>query len=277
LQKHIKTSFCQQPNRPNIVESSDTRKSCINPTAIGPIDQTAIQEHPTKAWTIDQQPTSRKKMTILLYGYGVTATAALCLSLCCPSVVHGFVVVSPWKLPSKPAAPSCSSVLYSSDWSDFRVLEDKEEDDILMSDGVAVDRKDYAQEEDSQEAKAQIGASLDPPTIEGGNTEPLFVPPGSQLELSEENVLAILSACREEIGTMFGYTAENRGVGITGGVDFVELDGPSVVIRLKGRFWHQRTTVLDRVANYLQQRIPEIIDVTVEDEWQLTDKANEVF
>ena len=166
---------------------------------------------------------------------------------------------------------------FLSDWSDFGVLEDEEEDELLMSEGIAVDRLDYAKEEDSQEAKAQVGASLDPPTIEGGDAEPMFVPAGSQLELSEENVLGILSACREEIGTLFGYTAENRGVGITGGVDFVELDGPSVVVRLKGRFWHQRTTVLDRVANYLQHRIPEIIDVTVEDEWQLTDEANEVF
>lgn len=64
-------------------------------------------------------------------------------------------------------------------------------------------------------------------------------------------------------------------MGITGGVDFVELDGPVVVLRLKGRYWHQRTTVLDRVANFLQQRIPEIIDVVVEDEWQLTTEANE--
>jgi len=55
------------------------------------------------------------------------------------------------------------------------------------------------------------------------------------------------------------------------------MDGPTVILRLKGRFWHQRTTVLERVGNYLQQRIPEIIDVTVEDEWQLTNEANEVF
>lgn len=172
-------------------------------------------------------------------------------------------------------SPHSSSLLRSSDWSDFGMLED--DDDILKSDGVAVDRRNYAKEENSQEEKAQIGSTLDPPIVQGGNAEPLFVPAGSQLELNEDNVLAILSACREEIGTLFGYTAENRGVGITGGVDFVELDGPCVVIRLKGRFWHQRTTVLDRVANYLVQRIPEIIDVTVEDEWQLTDEANNVF
>lgn len=98
---------------------------------------------------------------------------------------------------------------------------------------------------------------------------------GSILELSEENVLGLLAACREEIGTMFGYTEENRGVGITGGVDFVDMDGPSVILRLKGRFWHERKTVLARVGAYLKGRIPEIVDVMIEDEWQLTDEANE--
>jgi hypothetical protein len=99
--------------------------------------------------------------------------------------------------------------------------------------------------------------------------------PGSSLELNEENVLGLLSACRDELGTLFGYSAENRGVGITGGVDFVEMDGPIVVLSLKGRYWHQRTAVLERVGNYLMQRIPEIIEVTVADPYQLTDEANE--
>jgi hypothetical protein len=103
----------------------------------------------------------------------------------------------------------------------------------------------------------------------------LFV--GSQLELTEDVVLGVLAACRSELGTLFGYTAENRGVGITGGVDYVDLDGPSVIVRLKGRFWHTRSTVLDRVSNYLQQRIPEIVEVQIEDPWQLTDEANDVW
>lgn len=34
-------------------------------------------------------------------------------------------------------------------------------------------------------------------------------------------------------------------------------------------------TVLDRVTNYLQARIPEIVEVTVEDPYQLTQEANE--
>lgn len=161
-------------------------------------------------------------------------------------------------------------VLHGSDWSDFGVLEDDDDDALI-------DRREYAKEEDDQESKAQVGSTLDPPSIDDETAafDPLFVPAGSQLELDEETVFRILQACRQEIGTIFGYTAENRGVGITGGVDYVELDGPVVVLRLKGRFWHQRTAVLTRVANYLQQRIPEIIDVTVEDEWQLTQEAND--
>ena len=166
---------------------------------------------------------------------------------------------------------SINTKLYLSDWSNFDYLDDDEDID------VKIDTREYAKEEDSQEMKAEVGSSLMAPTIEGGDAEPLFVPTGSSLPLDEETVLRLLSACREEIGTLFGYTAENRGVGITGGVDFVEMDGPIVVLRLKGRFWHQRTTVLDRVGTYLQSRIPEIIDVIVEDEWQLTDEANENF
>mmetsp|Transcript_4181 Transcript_4181/g.4681 ORF Transcript_4181/g.4681 Transcript_4181/m.4681 type:complete len:203 (-) Transcript_4181:187-795(-) len=180
--------------------------------------------------------------------------------------VLAFVIIPP--LPS--SLPLI--VLHGSDWSNFGFLEDEDNDDII------IDRKEYAKEKDTQEMKAQIGASLDPPSIDDDSVgiKPLFVPAGTQLSMDEETVIGVLNACRDEIGTLFGYTAENRGVGITGGVDYVELDGPVVVLRLKGRFWHERTTVLNRVSNYLQQRIPEIIDVIVEDEWQLTNEANEV-
>ena len=189
---------------------------------------------------------------------------------------------------SYPIAGAAVVLKMSDSWSDFgsyddMLLDDDDEEDLLLNDGKPIDRTEYATENDSPEIKQQVGASLDPPSvdddIEGGsdNIEPLFVPPGSQLELDELTVVRVLKACRDEIGTVFGYAVDNRAVGITGGVDYVGLDGPSVIIRLKGRFWHQRTTVLDRVANYLQQRIPEIIDVSVEDEWQLTDEANEVF
>ena len=116
-----------------------------------------------------------------------------------------------------------TSALFLSDWSSFQALDDDED--------LEIDTTDYAKEEDSQEMKAQVGASLEPPELleQEVGIEPLFVPSGSQLELDEETVLQVLAACREEIGTLFGYSAENRGVGITGGVDFVEMDGPTVV------------------------------------------------
>ena len=203
--------------------------------------------------------------------YQASMKALLCLFITLALVeakgARSTAFVSGWRQGSTLRSTAC---WMSSDWSSFGVYDD--DDDLDM----AFDTRDYAAEEDSQEYKAEIGAALDSPEIEF-DVEPIFVPTGSQLELDEETVLGVLSACREEIGTLFGYSAENRGVGITGGVDFVEMDGPTVVLSLKGRFWHQRTTVLDRIANYLQSRIPEIIDVVVVDEWQLTDEANEAF
>jgi hypothetical protein len=34
------------------------------------------------------------------------------------------------------------------------------------------------------------------------------------------------------------------------------LDGPFVKLRLKGKFWHTRATVVARIGNYLKNRIP---------------------
>lgn len=174
----------------------------------------------------------------------------------------------------------------SSDWSTFQALDDDDDDDDdYLQDTTTTNNNNnsnnnpssiqYANENDPQEFKAQVGSNIPAPTVDWDG-EPLFLPQGSILPLSEENVQGVLAACRQEIGTMFGYTAENRGVGITGGVDFVELDGPTVILKLHGRFWHQRTTVLERVGKYLQGRIPEIVDYAVEDPWELTDEANDV-
>ncbi|CAI0383247.1 unnamed protein product [Linum tenue] len=60
-------------------------------------------------------------------------------------------------------------------------------------------------------------------------------------------------------------------VGITGQAELAELDGPFVKISLKGRFWHERSMILARLGNYLQQRIPEILEVEIEDEKMLDD------
>lgn len=53
------------------------------------------------------------------------------------------------------------------------------------------------------------------------------------------------SQAKRELGTLFGNNAENTAVGITGDCEFVCLDGPSVVVRLTGRFWHEKSSVRD--------------------------------
>mmetsp|Transcript_18271 Transcript_18271/g.38164 ORF Transcript_18271/g.38164 Transcript_18271/m.38164 type:complete len:160 (+) Transcript_18271:2470-2949(+) len=93
--------------------------------------------------------------------------------------------------------------------------------------------------------------------------------------LTEANVEEVLREATDELGTLFGTSEENRAVGITGSVELVSLDGPTVVLRLVGRFWHRRSDVLARVAQYLQTRIPEIFEVTIEDPEQLDDTRQE--
>ena len=55
----------------------------------------------------------------------------------------------------------------------------------------------------------------------------------------------------------------------------MELEGPTVVISLEGRFWHKRSTVLARVANFITDRIPECVDVTVADPSMLDDSLQD--
>jgi len=55
----------------------------------------------------------------------------------------------------------------------------------------------------------------------------------SPLELCEENVALALEECKETVGTMFGNSEENLRVGITGDVELVDIDGPTVIIGLK--------------------------------------------
>ncbi|XP_062112552.1 uncharacterized protein LOC133823723 [Humulus lupulus] len=90
--------------------------------------------------------------------------------------------------------------------------------------------------------------------------------PQQPLDLTEDNVRHILAEARVELSQLF-----DDSVGITGQVDLAELDGPFVKISLKGRFWHKRSTVVARLGNYLKQRIPEILEVDIEDEKQLDD------
>lgn len=88
----------------------------------------------------------------------------------------------------------------------------------------------------------------------------------ASLDLTEDNVRQALVEAKSELGQLF-----DTSVGMTGQVDLAELDGPFVKLRLKGKFWHTRATVLARIGNYLKNRIPEILEVEIEDENQLDD------
>ncbi|KAK1399245.1 Multidrug efflux pump subunit AcrB like [Heracleum sosnowskyi] len=87
-----------------------------------------------------------------------------------------------------------------------------------------------------------------------------------QLDLSEDNVKQVLLDAREKFSHIF-----DTSVGMTGVAELAEVDGPYVKISLKGRFWHERSLILARLGNYLKQRIPEILEVDIEDEKQLDD------
>ena len=43
------------------------------------------------------------------------------------------------------------------------------------------------------------------------------------------------------------------------------MDGPTVVVELEGRFWHEETTVVERVKNFVTGMCPEVVDVVREE------------
>jgi len=86
---------------------------------------------------------------------------------------------------------------------------------------------------------------------------------GSPMELCEENAELVIEEVRRELGTIFGYDPASQAVGITGKIELVEVDGPTIVVSLNGRFWHATDTVMMRVESFVKQRIPEVIDVVL--------------
>nr|GEV62651.1 multidrug efflux pump subunit AcrB like [Tanacetum cinerariifolium] len=89
----------------------------------------------------------------------------------------------------------------------------------------------------------------------------------ASLDLTEDNVKLVLDDARTK---KFSHLFDTS-VGMTGVAELAEVDGPFVKIRLKGRFWHERSLILARLGNYLKERIPEILQVDIEDEKQLDD------
>ncbi|KAG7573450.1 NIF system FeS cluster assembly NifU C-terminal [Arabidopsis suecica] len=112
----------------------------------------------------------------------------------------------------------------------------------------------------SEKSRARARALTTAEAVSGGGVS---LPP---LDLTEDNIHLVLSEARIELAQLF-----DSSVGITGQVELVELDGPFVKISLRGKFWHTRAMVLARIGNYLKQRIPEILEVEIEDEKQLDD------
>ncbi len=103
-------------------------------------------------------------------------------------------------------------------------------------------------------------------------------PPHAQLlsggfgrDYTDENVRAVLDEFMAAAPSMFGCHEEARSVGITGDVGLVELDGPVVVLTLRGRFWHRRDTVLRNAAAYLMNEMPEISSCEIGDPDELLD------
>ena len=70
---------------------------------------------------------------------------------------------------------------------------------------------------------------------------------------------------------MFGRHEACARIGISGELRFEALDGPVVLLSLRGRFWHRRETVVRNARAYLLQQIPELSDVDLLDPDDLLD------
>jgi len=84
------------------------------------------------------------------------------------------------------------------------------------------------------------------------------------LELCDESAEQVINEVRSELGTIFGYDPASQNVGISGKIELIEIDGPTIKVALNGRFWHATDTVMLRVKSFIQNRIPEVIDVILD-------------
>ena len=80
---------------------------------------------------------------------------------------------------------------------------------------------------------------------------------------TEENVAAALADFKAEAVSMFGCHPAAAAIGITGDIQMTSMDGPFVTVKLVGRFWHRRKTVLTNAEAYVRRRIPEVVEIDV--------------
>mmetsp|Transcript_20301 Transcript_20301/g.68120 ORF Transcript_20301/g.68120 Transcript_20301/m.68120 type:complete len:142 (+) Transcript_20301:39-464(+) len=81
------------------------------------------------------------------------------------------------------------------------------------------------------------------------------------LVLTWDNVERVVEEAQTELGTIFGSSQENQDIGLTGALELVDIEGPTVIVSLSGTFWHSLDRVQPRVDNYIRTRIPECADV----------------
>lgn len=93
-------------------------------------------------------------------------------SLLCIIWKHTYAWLQPRTLNQRPSV-NCR---LSDDWSSFQAVDEDDEDEIVF--GRKLDRTVYATENDDEELKATVGASLSAPTVERDAT-PIFLPAGT--------------------------------------------------------------------------------------------------
>jgi len=95
------------------------------------------------------------------------------------------------------------------------------------------------------------------------------------MSFCDENVQQALQEVREDpdIGIVYN-TPLHAEIGINGKLEFAEIDGASVIVRMQGKFADTRQKALERLEQYLKARIPEISSVEVEDPAMLDETNN---